>query len=371
MNTNSTIRPLFLHLLSTAIWDKPADATLFEGLDADTWKGIVNMARRQSVSALIADKALTLPKESLPPKELSLQFIIQIQQTEALNRKMIGVLKGLIEKYEAGDYPFCLLKGLSNGVNYPKPLLRNAGDLDLFLYRKGDYEKSKGWITNKGFDIEDGDHIHYAFDKEGVRIENHRRITYFDHKKYDRLFKEWETELMDNKNFSSVQIDGLTVLQLPVEMNAFFIFQHLFRHFVHLGVGFRQYCDWLLFLSKHRGEIDAASFTATAQSYALLYPMQVFARAAVKYLGATESIFPFPMIQDDKHADWVTADILHSGNFGFHKPGKQRPKEKLRGMWFSYKTTIRRSLKFGVISPEHSRILPVKKLINRMKIGFK
>ena len=53
-NTNS----LFLHLLSCAIWDKPADAHLFKGLSPDTWKEIMDMAHRQTVSALIADKAL-------------------------------------------------------------------------------------------------------------------------------------------------------------------------------------------------------------------------------------------------------------------------------------------------------------------------
>lgn len=371
MSNAIDIRPLFLNLLNAAIWDKPADAAMFYGLDNDTWDSIVDMARRQSVSALIADKVLSLPKESLPPRKLSLQFMVMIDQTEDLNRKMIHVLTDLSEAYQAANFPFCLLKGLSNGVNYPSPLLRNAGDIDAFLYQKEDYEKGKEWCKERGFEIEDGDHIHYAFDKDGIRIENHRRITYFDNKKYDALFKEWEEELRKKKNFASVQIDNITVQQLPVEMNAFFIFQHMFRHFIHLGVGFRQYCDWLLFLSKHRVEIDADSFTVIAKRYALLYPMQVFARAAVKHLGAPESIFPFEMIEDEKHADWIIADILHSGNFGFHRPGKQRPKEKMRGMWFSYKTTVRRSIKFGVISPEHIKLLPFKKLINRFKIGFK
>ena len=370
INPNPTIRPLFLNLLSAAIWDKPADADLFRGLDSDAWKGIVEMAYRQSVSALIADKALSLPKDSLPSREQSLQFMVMIKQTEALNRKMIGVLSKLMQEYKANNFPFCLLKGLSNGVNYPLPMLRNAGDLDMLIYRKGDYERSKKWILSKGFEVEAGHHMHYSFEKEGITIEMHRRITYFDHNKYDKLFAAQEEELMEKENFTTVQIDGLTVQQLPVELNAFFIFQHLFRHFVHAGVGFRQYSDWLLFLSKHREEIDAASFEALANKYALLYPMQVFARAAVKYLGASASIFPFEMIQDDNHdnhADWVIADILHSGNFGFHRPGKQRPKEKIQGLWFSYKTTISRSRKFGVISPEHSRILPYKKLMNRIK----
>ena len=373
MNPNLTTRPLFLHLLSAAIWDKPADVALFEALPSDTWKAIMNMAGRQSVSALIADKILSLPEASLPPKAMCLQLMVMIQQTEALNRKMMGVLKDLSEEYEANNFPFCLLKGLSNGINYPSPLLRNAGDLDLLLYKKGDYKRAKEWIEGKGFSVDANHHMHHSYDTKGVHIENHCRITYFDNKKYDKLFSKWETSVMEKRDFTTVQIDNLTVRQLPTEMNAFFIFQHMFRHFVHGGVGFRQYCDWLLFLSKYRGEIDPASFTAIAQKYALLYPMQVFAHAAVKYLGAQQSIFPFDVKVDDpldKHADWITADILHSGNFGFHRPGKQRPKEKLRGMWFSYKNTIGRSIKFGAISPEHSRILPFKKLINRLKIGF-
>ena len=369
--SDSAIRPLFLNLLSAAIWDKPADATLFKGLDSESWKVIVDLARRQSVSALIADKALSLPKECLPAREQNLQFMIMIKQTEALNRKMTGVLSQLTQELQAASFPFCLLKGLSNGINYPSPLLRNAGDLDLFLYQKGDWEKSKEWITMKGFEVADGHHMHYSFIKEDFTIEMHRRITYFDHKKYDVMLKEWEKELIEKENFTSIQIGSVSVRQLPVEMNAFFIFQHMFRHFVHAGVGFRQFCDWILFLSKHQDEIDPVSFKALAKSYALLYPMQVFARAAVKYLDAPETIFPFEMITDDEHADWVTTDILDSGNFGFHRSGKQRPKEKLQGMWFSYKTTIRRSKRFGVISPEHSRILPVVKLLNRLKIGFK
>lgn len=77
------------------------------------------------------------------------------------------------------------------------------------------------------------------------------------------------------------------------------------------------------------------------------------------------------MIPDCAHVEWVIKDVLESGNFGFHRPGKERPTEKLRGMWFSYKTIIKRSSKFGQISPEHSAILPFTRLINRLKIGLK
>lgn len=369
--SSSATHSLFLHLLSAAIWDKPANAKLFEELSTKTWRDIEHIAKRQTVSALIADKALSLPEGSLPPKEVSVRFMADISHKKHQNKRMIKVLAYIKEAYGEAGMPFCLLKGLSNGVNYPQPLLRSAGDIDLLLYRKGDYERGKLWCKERGIEIEDADHIHYAFDKDGIRIENHRRISYFDNKRYDGLFRQWEAELSNKENFGSVQIDNITVKQLPVEMKAFFIFQHMFRHFVHLGVGFRQYCDWLLFLAKHRDEIDATRFTATAQSYALLYPMQLFARDAVKHLDAPKEIFPFEMIEGGKHANWIIEDVLNSGNFGFHRVGKQRPQEKLRGMWFSYKTTVARSVKFGAIAPQHIRMLPMKKLITRLKIGFR
>lgn len=117
--SNSTLHPQFLNLLSAAIWDKPADVTLFKGvgakgLNAEDWKGIVSIARRQSVSALIADKALSLPKEYLPPREQNLQFVVIIEQTQELNHKMIGVLSKIAQEYKEEDLQFCLLKGLAN-----------------------------------------------------------------------------------------------------------------------------------------------------------------------------------------------------------------------------------------------------------------
>ncbi len=362
---------LFLHLLGAAIFDRPVDVSLIGTPDALSWKKVIRLARQQSVSALVANTILSLPEEILPPREQRFQLLQLIEKTQFLNGKVLSVLHDITEEYAQQGVPYVLLKGPGNGANYPNPLLRNPGDLDLLLYRKGDYESMRELIAGKGINIVDADGIHYKFERDGVSIENHRRITYFDHKKYDRLFRTVEENLKHEENFSLSPIGDLTVQQLPVELNAFFIFQHLFRHFVHYGVGFRQFCDWILFLSKHHHEIDAASFTSLSQSFALLYPMQVFARAAEKYLDVPPSIFPFATITDDKYADRVIEDILDSGNFGFHRSGKKRPDQKIRGMWFSYTTTLRRSMKFGALSPEHCQILPFTKLMHRLKIGFR
>ncbi|MGI6572880.1 MAG: nucleotidyltransferase family protein [Fermentimonas sp.] len=361
----------FLQLLSAAIWDRPLEAGGFKGLDKSAWDEIAAIAHRQSVRALVADKALSFPADCLPPGDMTLRFVSVIEQTKNANRVMISLLKELQEEYTRAGFHFLLLKGLANSVNYPEPLLRNPGDIDLLLYGKGDYERAREWLTQKGVDIEPGGVVHYKYNRNGIDVENHSHSTYFNNRRYNRRFRRVEEDILTKREFATVDIDGeLAVSVLPVTFNAFFLFQHLFHHFVNFGVGLRQVCDWLLFLHKHQTEIDSDEFTRLATRFALLYPMQLFARIAVDYLGAPEPIFPFPMIPNNRHADKVMRDLLEGGNFGFHRPGKKRPEEKMAGMWFSYVTTIKRSIKFGAISPQHCAILPFTKLINRLKIGF-
>ena len=329
------------------------------------------MAHRQGVNALVADKVLTLPVEYLPPSDMTLRFLYVIEQTKHTNRNMISLLKELQEEYTRAGFPFLLLKGLANGVNYPEPLLRNPGDIDLLLYVKGDYERAREWLIQKGVDILPGGGIHYKYKYEGIDVENHCHTTYFNNKRYNRRFTRFEEDVLTKGEFVIVPIDSeLSVSVLPMTFNAFFLFQHLFYHFVNFGVGLRQVCDWVLFLHKHRAEIDGGEFTHLATRFALLYPMQLFARIAVYYLGAPEPIFPLPLIPENRHTQKVMHDLLEGGNFGFHRPGKKRPEEKMAGMWFSFTNTIKRSIKFGSISPQHCAILPFTKLFNRLKTGL-
>lgn len=146
---NAEVNGLFLHLLSAALWDRPADGLRFKGLEAGVWKKIAALAHKQSVSALVADKALSLPEESLPPRELRMQQLLQIEQTKTLNRNMVRVLGDLQQEYEQAGFPFVLMKGLACGAQYPNPLLRNPGDIDVWLYRPGDYEKARVWAAGQ------------------------------------------------------------------------------------------------------------------------------------------------------------------------------------------------------------------------------
>lgn len=362
---------LFLELLSAAIWDRPVNTAMFDGVKDNDWKRIVKTANQQAVNGLVADKILSMPPQCLPSESMIVKLMCQIKATEDKNRELNTLLNKISNEYTKLGLPFILLKGQGNAQNYPKPLLRISGDLDLFLYQNGDYEKANQWVIDNRYvyhidDLRDG---HRAYEADGFLIENHKYIAFFERKKYNKLLLHELEKSIRSNNFTEISVQGTIVKLLPAELNAFYIFLHMFFHFIHSGVGFRQFIDWILFLSKNRSQINENNFTELAKSFDLLYPIQLFADTAIRFLDAPKAIFPFPLIADSKYPQMIMEDIFEGGDFGFYHAG--RPQNKWGGFWHSYKVVMRKTVRFAKIAPSYMLVIPAIKLTNRLKLTFK
>ena len=53
-----------------------------------------------------------------------------------------------------------------------------------------------------------------------------------------------------------INICDQTIVLSNLTFNAFYIFVHLYYHFLQVGVGFRQICDWMLWLKRQEETID-------------------------------------------------------------------------------------------------------------------
>lgn len=365
------IYPYFLELLRSALWNYPADSSGFEDLGEREWKDILRYAGRQRLAALIADGISSLPPELRPPKSIYLHFLLLSEKIEEANRKMNDGLLELVKIYGELDIPFVLLKGQGNAFYYPRPLHRTPGDFDLFLYRKGDYEKAKRWVIARNYACDSETTLHLSYSREGMYIENHRRITCFECRKYNRILTSKMKEITDREGFEEIRINGEKIRILPVEMNAFFIFQHMFRHFVYEGTGFRQLCDWILLLNARGWDMDRGRFTAMAEEFGLMKAMRVFAHVAVKYMGARPAVFPFELGPDNKFSELVMEDIIAGGHFGRYRPGRKDPGSLWGGRWNWYKKTVIRMRKFVGMAPSHIRFLPFTRLWRRIKFVLK
>ena len=360
-DTLSHHEQLFLELLTAALHRRPPQAETFVGLASGTWERIHRLMIAHAVSAFVGDRVLLLPKEALPDRTLRLTIFSEIELTRRGNKYLSKALGRLSDLYRTHDLPFVLLKGLGLALFYPDPSLRTGGDLDTLFYRPGDYERANALLTAKGYYLHDDSEVRYghtAFSYERTIVENHARAVFFDYKRYNDFFDHLVQEAAEQGTFVPISYEGNTFLTLPHELNIVYTFIHMFFHWLHWGVGFRQYSDWILLMTRLREEVDAREIERIARALDILYPMQLFAQAAELYLEVSPEVFPFPRLQArDLYSDQIIRDVLHSGNFGFsQRPDRARSRllTDLRKLLFK----ARRSHRLHAIAPTHaSRII--------------
>ncbi|MDO4706984.1 MAG: nucleotidyltransferase family protein [Porphyromonadaceae bacterium] len=363
----------FLHLLSCAIWAKEVDTRLFEGLRYEEWQAIERLARSQSVPALVAERILSLPAELLPERMHCIRLAMQTQTIELGNKQLMRVLGEVFEDYEREDFPFVLLKGQTVAYYYPNPHLRSPGDLDLYLYRPGDYERANRWAYEAGYRLQGSSFYEQLYWRGKVAVENHRYIAYFGRKKYDDALAKILAPLSETDTYARLELGGRTYRTLPAELNAVYIFQHILHHFCYLGIGMRQVCDWFVFLDHHKAIIDIEHFQYLAHRLDLLRPMRFFALMGVRYLGVDETIFPFDLPEDDESqrlSDLILSDIFRGGNFGLDTFAGKKFRNIWLRRWFMFHKTLRRSFRVGPISPEHIRLTPLIAVLTRLRLLF-
>ena len=352
---------LFLKLLSCALHSELPEARDFTGLEEASWRRIHRLAASHAVPAFVGDRILTLPKEALPNRDMRLMIFSEIELTRRGNAYLTKALGQLQKTYEAAGLPFILLKGLSLGCFYPDAALRSGGDLDILFHSDADYERGNELLRKAGHKLHDDSEVRYghtAFTYGRTIVENHARAVFFDHKRHNRRFDALVQEAISSGSLITQHHGDYTIKTLPHELNVVYIFIHLFFHWLHWGVGFRQYSDWLLMMMRLKGQLDEEKILSMAKDLDILYPMQLFAQAAIRYLRVSPEIFPFPLLsEDDPHTEQIIRDVMHSGNFGFaQRPIKAQNKWVTNWRKFRFKT--RRSRRLYAITPTHaSRII--------------
>lgn len=365
---NNLTISLFLELIKSAIWNRKAEETLFTDIDEQIWTELVSFAESQSVSALLYDGIMTLPESVWPDRKIIYKLFLQTQFIEKRNRRFNEELKNIFWEYEKLNTPFILLKGQGNALFYPIPNHRSPGDIDLYLFNKSDYQKVNRWAVSNGYDMDDENIHHQGFIYNDIQIENHKNICFFGIDKYDKLFSEKIQNVVENNKFKEVEIEGLKVKVLPDELNAFYIFYHIFHHFIHLGIGMKQICDWVLFMKTNSDNINRSSFNLLVDSFDLSYAMKQFAAFAIKYLEAKPEYFPFETDIKGKYVDLILDDVFSGGNFGYDLFKRKTFQNDLHRKWYSFKhSTVRISRIIG-LAPQHIKPLPYIKLTTNLKL---
>ena len=344
MILNHTETMLF-SLLRTALWEHPANTTLFISVTAEEWNKCMCLAIQHGVQAFVFDGAMTLPVSLQPPRKLKLAWAANVSGIEKNYERMQHAASRLKEFYESHGLKLMLMKGIGLAADYPIPRHRECGDLDIWLF--GKYKEGNQFMTQQGIHIDLHNPKHSCFYFKGVLVENHCTFLNVKQFKTDRYLEMALQNTLSENTCGTLPLPGDNSLLLPPAMfSAIFLARHMCMHFVN-GIVLRQLCDWALFLYKHHGEYDKEKLSVLLDDVGLLSVMQSFTLSAIEYLGLPPEYSPFPTSQNINLKERLFRDIMHP-----HYSTPPVNKNPFRIIAFKWKRLMANRWKYELIQKE-------------------
>ena len=337
----------FIELLRAGLWGEKADESLFRG--GVDWKEILKTARQQTVQGVVCDSIETLPAELWPPKEVLHRLMMDRTKNVQMHGLLNKIVRDVVTELNSNEVPSILLKGQGVAQNYRRPESRSCGDIDLYVGMNNFHKAGEiiGRMTDEEAGTESDHHIQLHF--KGVEIELHKKADYMPGVSMNRDLQSWTVESLD-KNFGTPRLrtwdnSGTAVQLAPATFDAFFILHHAVRHMTTGGIGFRQLCDWTMYLHKHHTQIDTSLLKEKLERFRMTSVWQEFGILAVNILGLPAEELPLaPASMHSAKTEKLLRQIFISGNFG-HADEKRKKSGKtgyLKKKWRDFRFQISR-----------------------------
>ena len=345
---------VFFSLLRSGLWGGAPEIP--EGFG--DWGKVARLAKSQSVLGVVGDVMLSDKRIAAQlSAEMKTKIKTFIMANMMTHGKLNGVLVNVVSHLSAAGIRSVLLKGQGLAQYYPKPELRQCGDIDLYVGLER-YADSYDVVKPLAIQIDDRKALevgkHYDFFVGKVAVEMHRYSDRYPTPKLDRIYQEVSLKGL-NEDLVPLMFSGQTVYTPSDEYNAFYIFSHLFHHFLINGLGARQLCDWMLFLRARSSHIDMSSLETILRRLDMLKPWQAFGCVLVKYFGMPAESFPFYDSAQEHKADNIVRRLLDEGNFGKERDVyKKRGRNYLLNKTWAMLAHIGRSIGLLFLFPRHS-----------------
>ena len=287
---------IFFAVLRAGLWEQ--DLRLEAAPSPEDWQALLQIARSQAVLGLFFRGMSHLGSEQLPPPEARLPLLAEVDRLERRAAALVRMQEELLAHLaEAGLRPL-VQKGTEAAKYYARPLLRESGDIDLFIPEE-DFPRACEIITETA-GLQGG--LQAAPDGScvctvrGVTVELHRR--YFD-----------------------LHVAAGRLPEVPsVVAELVMLSAHILKHAIGEGVGCKQLCDLARALARTDGAYDKAALRGALRRCGLLRWHRLLCSLLVADLGL-DPAYCLP--------DFVPTDpaplrriVLRGGVFGFADPAR-------------------------------------------------
>ena len=342
---------LFFEILQAGLWGKEVQtASTREELGR-----VVKISFSQAVLSIVGDVIISKPALSNLLNEQEYMFIRKfVMSNMSTSRTWNITIQRLVSEMRQHGVEPILLKGQGIAQYYPNPNLRQCGDIDIYVGTE-QYETACSVLLKM---ISDSDkhtikdipkHFHAYLGK--VPVEVHKYTDVYYPKCYDKKYQRISDEGMA---MPAVTIDfaGFSVLTPSVDFNVFYIFNHLWHHFIADGVGLRQICDLAMLLHATHDQINKDYLRKSLEKLGLMKQWKVFGHIVVDKLGLPEEEYPFYDRKHLKLAEKVFRLVMLEGNFGHENlKNHNRPKGYIRGKLYALTSRAKRNMRVLFLFP--------------------
>jgi hypothetical protein len=277
-------------------------------------------------------------------------------KTQQLHNLLNSTLNQIVEALNAENLPSVLLKGQGVAQNYRKPESRSCGDIDIYIGREN-FAKGCDIIRNLNKEEqtdtpESEQHMHLELN--GVVIEVHKIASEINQRSKAGDFEKWTNEATISHLDTFYENQGTRINLPEPTFNAFFILYHAIRHMFSEGIGYRQICDWAMFLHKNHQRINTEELKKKLKEYRLTAIWREFGILAHKVIGLPKEEIPlYPEKDESGITEELTRHIFISGNFCRYDSDRRNPNEKnyLKRKWRSFRIQSSRLFKLFFLFP--------------------
>ena len=308
---------IFFVLLRAGLWGKaPEDLSEFP-LNRERWNKLFEIAKKQTVTGIVYHGVTMLPEKFMPPQELMIRWVAEVERIEQNNHKTNLALQKLLRLFRDECLRPIVLKGQSVAAMYETPSLRECGDIDIFFDSQEDASDALAILKEKGITYERHADQSISYVWEGVVVEHHTVL--FDlHRPKSRKYANKFIKKFRHMRIPLHEHTKMTVLApMPylITLNT-----HILKHTLGMGVGLRQLCDLARAYYYLNGKVEHHTMRDTFKTLGLTKWSKLLHAFIVKHIGLPWQYQPYISLQDIDTAPLFSI-IRESGNFGQHAKG--------------------------------------------------
>lgn len=280
-------------------------------LSASQFREVLKQAKEQAVFGIVFDAIKGIKVNGVDRIAIceAVGLSEQIKQQNRIVNQRAEMLTGTFASW---GYKTCVLKGQGVAQLYPEPLLRQSGDIDIWV--DGTQDEIISELRNNTVNIRNIDYVHSGcafFDD--VEVEVHFRPSWmynpFKNKKLQKFFKENARQQFEN-------VDAKVDFAYPtIQFNLVYSLIHINRHVFSEGIGLRQLVDYYYIL-KHSVKEERDKAFAVLSGLGLRKFVGAIMYIEDVVLGIDKEMMLCE--PDEKEGRFLLEEVMRGGNFGHY-----------------------------------------------------